>query len=210
MGAIIEEKESRIAEILFSSALPFQLMTGKLAGVGSAALTQMAIWCVSGLILLGYGAVSAGALGFTGNLPGISPIFMGYILLFFLLGFFTYATMYAIIGAIVRTAQEGQQFMILPMLVSLLGLVSTFSIVRDPNSSFSFWTSISPFVGPLVMPIRIFSETPPLWQIILAIATNFGAIVGLTWIAAKIYRIGMLMYGKRPTIPEIWRWVNER
>lgn len=208
MGAIIEEKETRIAEILFSSAKPFELMMGKLVGVGLASLTQVAIWLGTAGIVAGYFLTMASVSGLPFPIPSLSVSFILLFLLFFLLGFFCYATIYAIIGAMVTTSQEGQQFVFPPILISLVGLYSVFLVIRDPNSTYSFWASITPFISPIVMPVRIFIDMPPIWEILLAILLNVGMIFLITWIAAKVYRTGMLMYGKRATIPEVWRWIR--
>ncbi len=109
----------------------------------------------------------------------------------------------------VTTAQEGQQFVFPPILISLVGLYSVFPVIRDPNSTYSFWASIMPFISPIVMPARIWIDMPQIWEILLAILLNVGMIFVTTWIAAKVYRVGMLMYGKRATIPEVWRWIRE-
>lgn len=209
LGAIIEEKETRIAEILFSSARPFELMMGKLVGVGLAGLTQVGIWVGSATALLGSGVILSMAGGVDIPLPTISGGMIFYFLIFFLLGFFIYATLYALIGSIVTTSQEGQQFALPPVMILLVGFLSMFAVIRDPNSTFSFWMSIAPFLSPIIMPVRIVIETPPFWQIALAIVLNILTIVVLVWAAAKVYRIGMLMYGKRATIPEVWRWIRQ-
>jgi ABC-2 type transport system permease protein len=208
MGAVIEEKETRIAEILFSSAKPFELMMGKLFGVGLASLTQIGIWLLTAGIIIGYLLVISSQLLGGFQFPTISSQFAIYFMLFFFFGFFCYATIYAIIGAMVTTSQEGQQFVFPPILISLAGLYSIFPVIRDPNSTYSFFASITPFISPIVMPVRIWIETPPFWQIALAILLNVCTILLTTWIAAKVYRIGMLMYGKRATIPEVWRWIR--
>ncbi len=210
LQAIIEEKETRIAEILFSSARPFDLMMGKLLGVGLAGMTQVAIWVISGLILAGYGVAMASASGMPFSMPNITPFFVVYFLIFFLVGFFIYATIYALIGSMVTTPQEGSQLAFPPILILMVGFFSVFAVIRDPNSAFAFWVSIAPFTAPIVMPVRILIETPPFWQIALSLLLNILTILGLVWAAAKVYRIGMLMYGKRPTVPEVWRWIWQR
>jgi len=210
LQAIIEEKETRVAEILFSSAKPFELMLGKLVGVGLAGLTQVGIWVSSGLILTTSGIAMLNAGGMPVSMPNISPLFVVYFLLFFLIGFFIYATIYALIGAMVTSAQEGQQLAFPPILILMLGFFSMFAVIRDPNSAFAFWVSIAPFTAPIVMPVRILIETPPFWQIALSLLLNILTILGLVWAAAKVYRIGMLMYGKRATVPEMWRWIWQR
>lgn len=209
MAAIIEEKETRVSEILFSSARPFQLMMGKLAGVGLAGLTQLGIWLLTISVFLTFGIVNAAASGLEISLPTISPLMMVYFLLFFLLGFFIYATIYALIGSMVTTMQEGGQYALPPVLTLLVGLYFCFAVMRDPNSTFAFWVSIAPFFAPIVMPVRVLAETPPFWQIALAVLLNAAAIVGLTWVASKVYRVGMLMYGKKATIPEVLKWIRQ-
>ena len=207
MAAVIEEKETRIAEILFSSAKPFELMMGKLVGVGLAGMTQLAIWITSALALAVFGLANMSAAGMNISLPDISPLTIIYFFIFFILGFFIYATIYALIGSMVTTVQEGGQFAMLPVLMLVIGFYLSFAVIRDPNSSLSFWSSIAPFVAPLTMPVRILAEVPPFWQIALAIAINGAAIAGLVWLAARVYRVGMLMYGKKATIPEVWKWI---
>lgn len=207
MAAVIEEKETRIAEILFSSAKPFELMMGKLVGVGLAGLTQLAIWIVSALILIGVVAVNYGAAGMDIPIPDITPLTILYFFIFFTLGFFIYSTIYALIGSMVTTMQEGSQFAMIPVFTLVIGFYMSFTVIRDPNSTLSFWVSIAPFLAPITMPVRIIAETPPFWQIGLSILLNGAAIAGLVWLAARVYRVGMLMYGKRATIPEVWKWI---
>ncbi|NNF00631.1 MAG: ABC transporter permease [Pyrinomonadaceae bacterium] len=207
MAAIVEEKETKISEVLFSSARPFELLMGKLVGVGLAGLTQLAIWLAAASLLLGFGALSASASGIPIELPSITLMVVIYFLIFFLLGFFIYATIYAFIGSMVTNMQEGGQFAVLPVMILIIGLYFCFAVVRDPNSSLAFWMSIAPFFAPIVMPVRILAEVPPFWHIALAILLNGVAIIGLTWLTSRVYRIGMLMYGKRATIPEVWKWI---
>ncbi|MBA3335255.1 MAG: ABC transporter permease [Acidobacteria bacterium] len=209
MSAVVEEKETRIAEILFSSAKPFELMMGKLVGVGLAGLTQLAIWVVSALVLVGVGIAQMSAAGINITIPDITALTIIYFFIFFLLGFFIYATIYALIGSMVTNVQEGGQFAMFPVFILIIGFYLSFAVIRDPNSNVSFWVSIAPFFAPIVMPVRILAETPPFWQIALAILLNSLAIAGLVWLAARVYRVGMLMYGKRATIPEVWKWIRQ-
>lgn len=209
MSAIVEEKETRISEILFSSARPFELMMGKLAGVGLAGLTQLAIWIATVSVFVAFGLASAAASGLEVTLPTISVLMVVYFFIFFLLGYFIYATIYALIGSMVTNMQEGGQFALPPILLLLVGLYFCFAVVRDPNSDLAFWISVAPFFAPIVMPVRILADMPPFWQIALAIVLNGLAIVGLTWVASRVYRVGMLMYGKRATIPEVWKWIRQ-
>ncbi len=209
LAAVIEEKETRIAEILFSSAKPFELMMGKLVGVGLAGFTQLAIWIISALVLVGIGLAQMSAAGMNISIPDITPLTVLYFFIFFLLGFFIYATIYALIGSMVTTMQEGGQFAMIPVFTLVIGFYMSFTVIRDPNSSLAFWVSIAPFLAPITMPVRILAETPPFWQIALSITLNALTIAGLVWLAARIYRVGMLMYGKRATIPEVWKWIRQ-
>lgn len=205
MGAVVEEKETKIAEILFSSAKPFSLMMGKLVGVCLAGLTQVGIWIICVLLIIAYLATMT--VGMNIPLPEISVGFIIYFFLFFLVGFFLFSTIFALIGSMVTTTQEGSQFLVVIVSVLLLGMYSVIPIVRDPNSTFSTIVSLVPFVSPISMPARIFIETPPFWQICLSLIFNILAICGIVWATARVYRVGMLMYGKRATIPEVWRWI---
>jgi ABC-2 type transport system permease protein len=209
MGAVVEEKETRIAEILFSSATPFTLMMGKLVGVGLAGLTQLGIWVVSATAIISFVALQTDLTAVIGSLPTITPLMIVYFLIFFLLGFFIYASIFALIGSMVTTVQEGGQFAFPPIMIMLIGFYFSFAVVRDPNSSLSFWVSIAPFFAPITMPVRILSEMPPFWHIALSFIINAAAIAALIWLASRVYRVGMLMYGKRATIPEVWKWIRQ-
>lgn len=206
LGAIIEEKETRIAEILFSSIRPFTLMSGKLIGVSLVALTQIAIW---GLAFVGLGAYFS-ERGMAVSLPRVPLGVIVYLMLFFLLGYFIYATLYALVGSMVTTAQEGGQLAMPIILLLVVGFYLAFPVVRAPNSSFAVWVSLVPFFAPITMLIRIVTQTPPFWQIALSLGIGFGTVALLLWLASRVYRVGMLMYGKRATIPEVLKWVRQR
>jgi ABC-2 type transport system permease protein len=149
------------------------------------------------------------AAGMNISIPDITPLTIVYFFIFFLLGFFIYATIYALIGSMVTTVQEGGQFAMFPVLILIIGFYMSFMVIRDPSSNLSFWVSIAPFFAPITMPVRILAETPPFWQIALSMLLNGLAIAGLVWLAARVYRVGMLMYGKRATIPEVWKWIRQ-
>ncbi len=204
LSAIVEEKTTRIVEVLFSSVKPFTLIAGKLVGVSLVGLTQYALW---GVLFVGASIYGAGGAGF--NVPHIPPSLVLYALLFFLLGFYVYATLYAVVGAMVTTEKEGGQLVFPVIMILMAGIYMAFPVIRSPNSTFSFWVSMIPFFSPITMIVRIVTETPPFWQIALSLAIGVATIVGLVWLSARIYRIGMLMYGKRATIPEIVRWVRQ-
>lgn len=210
LGAVVEEKETRIAEMLFSSVRSFPLMMGKLIGVSLVALTQLAIWFLAFAVFTVYGISALAGGGSEGiNVPHLPPVFVVYFFLFFVLGYFIYATVYALVGSMVTTTQEGGQVAMPVLLLLMSGFYMAFPVIRSPNSSFAFWVSMVPFFSPITMIVRILSQTPPFWQIALSLGIGFATVVLLTWLAARIYRIGMLMYGKRATIPEVWRWLRQ-
>jgi len=203
LGAVIEEKETRIAEILFSSMRAFPLMMGKLIGVSLVALTQLGIWGIAFL------SISVWLAGSSFTLPQIPPLIFVYFVLYFLLGYFLYATIYAVVGSMVTTTQEGGQLALPIVFLLITGLYLSFNVIRSPNSSLAFWASMFPFFAPITMLVRIVTETPPFWQILLSFGIGIATVVGLMWLASRIYRVGMLMYGKKATIPEVLRWVRQ-
>ncbi len=209
LSAIVEEKTTRIVEVLFSSVHAFTLMVGKLVGVSLVALTQYGIWAVLFLLASLYGAGMLMMSGVEINFPRIAPSIIVYALLFFLLGFYLYATLYAVVGAIVTTEKEAGQIIIPVSFIMVIAIYLAFPVIRSPNSTFSFWVSLVPFFAPITMMTRIVSETPPFWQIALSLLIGIGTAIGILWVAARIYRMGMLMYGKRATIPEIIRWIRQ-
>jgi ABC-2 type transport system permease protein len=203
LGAVIEEKETRIAEILFSSMRSFPLMMGKLIGVSLVALTQLGIWAVAFL------SFSAWLAGSSFTLPHIPALVFVYFVLYFLLGYFIYATVYAVVGSMVTTTQEGGQLALPIVLLLVMGFYLSFNVIRSPNSPVAFWASMFPFFAPITMLVRIVTETPPFWQILLSFGIGIVTIVGLMWLASRIYRVGMLMYGKKASIPEVLKWIRQ-
>lgn len=209
LGAVIEEKETRIAEILFSSVKPFTLMMGKLVGVSLVALTQLTIWGLAFSAFALYGAGVLASRGISANIPNIPLSQYIYFGLFFLLGYFVYATIYALVGSMVTTAQEGGQLAVPIVLILVVSFYVFFPVSRAPDSTFSFWASMIPLSAPIAMLVRIVTQTPPFWQIALSLLIGFGSVLAIMWVAARVYRVGMLMYGKRASIPEALRWVRQ-
>lgn len=211
LAAVVEEKTTRIAEVLFSSARAFPLMLGKLVGVSLVALTQFTIWAVMFLLLTlyGVGALAASGVNVADVLPRIPVSVLVYIILFFILGYFIYATLYALVGAMVTTTQEGAQLATPVFSLLIAAFFVSFTVIRSPSSEFSFWMSLIPFFSPITMLVRIVTETPPFWQIALSLAIGYATVIGLVWLAARIYRTGMLMYGKRASLGEALRWVRQ-
>ncbi len=211
MAAVIEEKETRIAEILFSSVNSFHLMLGKLVGVSLVSLTQLGIWVVAALLAVSY-ALAPILLSGGIKMPEINVSVFQLIMLFvfFVIGYFLYAAIYALVGSMVTTAQEGGQLALPMILFLVIGFYLAFPVIRSPESGFAFWTSIIPLWSPIIMPVRIMTQQPPVWQIVLSVFTTAGMGVFLVWLAARVYRVGMLMYGKRASIPEALKWIRQR
>lgn len=210
LGAVIEEKETRIAEILFSSVKPFTLMMGKLVGVSLVALTQLAIWATAFTAFALYGVNLLASRGLmNASIPRVPITHYIYFALFFLLGYFIYATIYALVGSMVTTAQEGGQLAMPIILILVVSFYLFLPVSRSPDSSFSFWVSMIPFSAPVAMLVRIVTQTPPFWQIALSLLIGFASVVLIMSLAARVYRVGMLMYGKRASIPEALRWARQ-
>jgi ABC-2 type transport system permease protein len=209
LAAVVEEKETRIAELLFSSVRSFPLLIGKLIGVSLVALTQLALWALAFGAFALWGVNALAASGVNLSLPHIPASFFAYFFLFFLLGYFIYATFYALVGSMVTTTQEGGQLSMPVLFLLIMGFYLAFPVIRSPGSPLAFWVSMIPFFSPITMIVRIVTQTPPAWQILLSLAIGYATVVLLMWLAARIYRIGMLMYGKRATIPEVLRWVRQ-
>jgi ABC-2 type transport system permease protein len=205
MGGVIEEKSSRVIEVVASGVPPTQLLAGKLLGVGAAGLTQFLVWSLS---LLGLSVATAGPMAASLPVPEIRLGVLVAFVAFFLLGFLFYATLYAAIGAAVNNMQEAQSF-IFPVVIPLvLGLVCFPVIIEAPDGTLAVVLSLIPFLTPLLMFLRIVILTPPWWQIALSLVLLGAAIWAVLWLAARIYRVGILMYGKKPTFPELMRWVR--
>lgn len=205
--SVVEEKTSRVFEVLLSTASSDSLMMGKLLGVGAIGLTQMGIWGV--LLVFFTGSAMAASQGIHGlSSLGITEAELGYFAVFFLGGFFLYSGLAAALGSSVSGEQEVQQFsfiLISPLVVSVVMLPY---VLGNPNSTTSIVLSLLPPFTPIIMYMRICSQMPPAWQVGLSIALLFASVWGMVWLAARIYRIGVLMYGKRATIPEMLRWLR--
>ena len=205
LTGVIEEKGSRVIEVLASGVPPTQLLAGKLIGAGAAGLTQFLVWALS---LFALSLAAAGPLAGGVRTPEVSLLMLAAFVVFFLLGFAFYATLYAAVGAAVNNIQEAQN-LLYPIIIPLVvGIMLFPMILESPDSPRAVLLSLVPFLTPLLMFLRIVVLTPPLWQIALSIVLTALTIVAVVWVAARIYRVGILMYGKRPTFPEIIRWVR--
>jgi ABC-2 type transport system permease protein len=214
MTSVIEEKTSRIMEVLTSSLTPFQMLLGKVLGVGLAGLTQMAIWGGSVFLVSSQRAHLAGLFGMSADavqnfpIPSMAPGLLAVFLLYFALGFLLYGALYAAIGAMCNTIQETQQYAIFVTVFIITGFFAVFSLIKDPTGSLGVTMSYIPFFAPFTMPVRwSLTSVPPL-QLALSLGLMVVALLACVWLAARIYRTGILMYGKKPSWRELWRWVR--
>ncbi|HEV8377137.1 MAG TPA: ABC transporter permease [Candidatus Polarisedimenticolia bacterium] len=208
MRGILEEKSNRIMEVLLGSLTPDELMTGKILGIGLVGLTQMAIYIASVALLRLYVGVAALQAGWTGALDTISPSKMAYFCIFFLLGYFLYTSMFAAVGAVCNSEQEAQNLQSPLVMCLVVPMVMTFFFVANPDSPAAVVASLIPLFAPMVMFMRIMILTPPFWQIALSILLLIVTIYFFFRGVGRIFRIGVLMYGKRPTVPEILKWAR--
>lgn len=206
MNGVIEEKTNRVVEVIVSSLSAPQLFAGKLAGIGGAGLTQFAVWALSMGVLGLYGGAVSAAAGLP--IPEIGALVMAAFVILFLMGYFLYGSLYAAIGASVNTQQEAQSLVFVALAPLVLAVAFFPVVLGSPDSTLSVVLSLVPFFAPLLMFLRIVAVTPPAWQLALSAALMLLTIAALNWAAARIYRVGILMYGKRPTLPEILRWVR--
>lgn len=229
MSSIIEEKNNRVLEIVVSSVRPEQLMLGKIIGIGLVALTQIIIW---GVILLICAALvipmlipaevisEASSMTAQGGAdmemmkdiamitdPGYIGSIFGWMILFIIGGFFLYASIYAAIGSAVDNIQDGSQLQTIAMIPIIISIACCTLVATDPNSTVAFWLSIIPFTSPIVMMTRI-PFGIPVWEIVLSIVLLYAGFVFMVWFAAKIYRVGIFMYGKKPSIKELIKWAR--
>jgi ABC-2 type transport system permease protein len=207
LRGIVAEKADRVVEILISSMTPLQLLAGKILGVAAVGLTQVSVWLAMAAAAGAFAAAAAATSGlsaFAALDPRIFPMF----LVFFILGYLTYAAVYAIGGAVSNSDKEAQQFVAPIMIFLLLPWFLAMPILQSPEGRLATILSIAPFFSPMAMFLRIVSSEPPLWQVALSIVVSAGTVAALFWLTAKIFRVGILSYGKRPTIPELWRWMK--
>ena len=222
LTSVVEEKASRVIDVMVTSCTPFQIMMGKILGIGLVAVTQIAIWAVliigaskflvptlfSAEVAATSDMMLQGVMGTLGDTGFITLLFV-YLLLFILGGFLLYASLYAASGSAVDSVQDGQQFNTIIMMPIILSLIVMMSVFNDPNSTLAFWFSMIPFTSPIVMIARIPFGIPT-WEVILSLVLLYGSFVLTAWVAAKIYRIGIFMHGKRPSWRELWQWIRTK
>ncbi|RYY98282.1 MAG: ABC transporter permease [Chitinophagaceae bacterium] len=240
MRGVMEEKTNRIAEVIVSSVRPFQLMMGKIVGIGAVGLTQFLIWIVllAGIGLAVSGAASPDVIEGVKNAPGAAPgmgmknteameamnalatslasvnwpVVIGCFIFYFLGGYLFYAALFAAVGSAVNEDPQDVQSLTLPITLPIVvGIIIMINSINDPNSSMATWASIIPFTSPIVMMSRVPFGVPgtvPLWELALSMLLLLGGFVFTTWLSARIYRTGILMYGKKPTWKELMKWIG--
>ena len=216
-------KRTRVAEVVVSSVSPETLLAGKVIGVGAVGLTQQVIW-VAGTVyissfvvpLLDRMAASAGTSGMRDaaavpamSMPEISIVSLLLILVFFILGYGLYSSLYAAVGSTVNSEQEAQQALAPVLVLIVSSALFIQPAMMNPTSTFARVASIFPFSAPIIMPLRMSLVPIPPWEMAVSIVGLVLTFVAVIWLAARIYRIGLLMYGKRPTFAELARWVRQ-
>ncbi|MBT8398053.1 MAG: ABC transporter permease, partial [Gemmatimonadetes bacterium] len=215
MRAALEEKTGRIVEILISSVRPWELMLGKIVGVGSVGLTQLGVWILCGILGLTFGvpalAASRPDLLDSETIAQALPS-LGLVVLFVLLflgGYFLYAAVYSAVGAMCSTEEEAQQAQFPVVIFLVAPVILLMPIMENPNTTFAVIMSMIPLFSPVLLYARAGAATVPFWQIATSLTLLYLGVWVVAWIAGRIYRVGILMQGKRPTLPELWRWVRE-
>ena len=210
LTGVLEEKASRIVEVIVSAVSPFEFLMGKLLGIAAVGLTQLGIWLGFMVFITAPAVVAAVPMMSASGvqIPVIAPGLLIHFLAFFLLGFLLYASYFAAIGSAFNNLQEAQQtagflnfFLVAPFICFM-------AIINDPDSALSVGLSFFPLFTPLLMMLRIAVKMPPAWQVALGYLISIGTVVGMVWVCSKIYRVGILMYGKKPTLQEIWKWLR--
>jgi ABC-2 type transport system permease protein len=236
MQGVMEEKTNRIIEIMISSVKPFDLMMGKIIGIGFVGLTQVFLWAIMTLILITGGSFLIGggidnemlqsgmALNTNPNIAMMSAQqpsnewieMLGTInfaeigilfVVYFIGGYLLYSSLFAAIGSAVDSQEDTQQFMLPVTLLLVFALYAGIYSMENPDGPLAFWCSMIPFTSPIVMMVRMPFEVP-LWQIVLSVGLLYICSIGFTWLSAKIYRVGILMYGKKPSIKEMIKWLR--
>lgn len=220
LTSVVEEKSNRVIDVMVTSSTPFQIMMGKILGIALVAVTQIAIWA---LLVIAASKFMVPALfgdniaatndmmlaSIMGTLTdtGYLAMLFGCLLLFVVGGFLLYAALYAAAGSAVDSVQEGQQYNTIIMMPIILSIFVMMSVFNDPNSPLAFWASMIPFTSPIVMIARI-PFGIPIWEVVVSLIVLYITFIVVTWLAARIFRIGIFMHGKRPSWHELWQWVR--
>jgi len=213
MSSVLEEKTTKIVEVLVSSLRPFQLMLGKVIGVGAVSIFQFLIWAASARLLISQrrhllGERGLGEASQVFQLPHVSGATAAVFIAYFLGGFLLYSSMFAAVGAMSSNEQEARQAQQPVTMLLIASFISMFAMLNDPGSTLSVTLSMIPFSSPIAMPVRWAAGNLPFHEVALSLGILFVSIIAVTWIAARIYRVGILMTGKRPNLKELVRWVR--
>lgn len=207
MRGIIQEKTDRVVEVLISSMTPSELLFGKILGIAAVGLTQLAVWVTIASLAAGHSLLAARLAGIN-VLQFLRPSLLAYFVLFFVLAFLIFVSLYAMAGAACNSERDAQQLLAPILLIVMLPWFLMVPILTNPDSPMAVTLSLIPLFSPITMFVRILVSDPPLWHVMLSIALTVGTIYALMLMTAKIFRVGILSYGKRVTIPELWRWLK--
>jgi ABC-2 type transport system permease protein len=212
LRGVIEEKQTRVAEIVVSSVRPTTLLAGKVLGVGAVGLTQVVIWMIAGFAMARYRIRLLGMMGIDAapiQFPSISLGLVALLILFFLLGYTFYAALFAAVGAMVNSEQEAQQAQLPIVMLLIISIMFLQPVLNAPDGKLANILTWLPFSSPIVMPLRMSAVNVAAWEVAASIFALAAGCYIAVWVAARIYRTGLLMYGKRPTFLEVARWVRE-
>ena len=230
MRSVLEEKNNRVVEVIISSVKPFELMMGKILGVTLVALTQFVVWI--GMTLTFALVFNTGFMAMQKNVPSVEetpmkdldiqqmitevshsvlelnfPLIIIVFIVFFLLGYVFYSSIYAAIGSAVDNETETQQFTLFAIIPLTVGMYGSFTVLNNPDGPLAFWLSMIPFTSPVAMVARI-PFGVPIWEILVSVLLLLGTTLFMIFVAAKVYRIGILMYGNKVTFKELWKWIR--
>jgi len=204
--SIIQEKTSRIFEVMLAIAKPTDMLAGKLIGVGAVGLTQIGIWLIAGAVIIGTPMAASVLSGdYSVHVSATEAILFP---VYFVLGYLLYSSLFAGLAASCETEQELQMYMPLAAAPTWISFALIMLVINDSNSFWSVAASFFPPTAPIIMFLRMSSQIPPMWQFAVSIGLLLISIVGVLWVSAKLYRVGILMYGKRATLPELVRWMR--
>ncbi len=208
MRGVLEEKSSHIVEVIISTVKPFELMLGKILGIGAVGLTQFLLWSLLMIAITAPGAAAAVGMGGL-ELPAIPAIQIVFFVVYFALGFLLYGTLYAGIGAAFDTEQEAQNFQGVITMFLVVPLVLMMYILNQPDAPLSVALSLFPFFTPMLMFLRMTLTQVPAIELAASVVLMSAAIVASAWIVGKVYRVGILMHGSKPKLKDLWRWIRE-
>jgi ABC-2 type transport system permease protein len=213
LRGVLEEKTTRVAEVVVSSVSPDILLAGKVIGVGAVGLTQMVVWVTSGVLFWGQRAKVFAALGMPAMpsiaFPTIDPLVLVALVLFFILGYTFYAALFAAVGAMVGSQEEAQQAAQPVLMLLIFSIIFVQPVMTNPTGQLANVMSMLPFSAPIIMPMRMTATPVSTLEIILSLSGVAVACVVAIWLSARIYRVGLLMYGKRPSLRELARWIRQ-